>query len=88
MTDVAFEEVRVAINHDSDIVDARQKVRALAAQIGFSGCDQTLIATAISEIARNIVVYARRGEVSLGVVERGGMRGCRRPRPRAGYPGY
>jgi serine/threonine-protein kinase RsbT len=71
----ASEEVRVAINCDSDIVDARHKGRELAARIGFSGSDLTLIATAISEIARNIVVYARRGEVSLGVVERGGLQG-------------
>ena len=75
MTHESFEEIRVAINRDSDIVDARQKGRQLAAQIGFSGSDLTLLATAISEIARNIVVYARSGEVSLSVAERGGLRG-------------
>jgi serine/threonine-protein kinase RsbT len=75
VVDVPFEDVRVAINRDSDIVDARQKGRELAARIGLSGSDQTLLATAISEIARNIVVYAERGEVSLGVVERGGVPG-------------
>ena len=72
---MACEEVSVAINRDSDIVDARQKGRELAVQIGFSGSDLTLIATAISEIARNIVVYAQKGEISLGIIERGGKRG-------------
>jgi serine/threonine-protein kinase RsbT len=75
MAHMSSEEICVAITRDSDIVAARQKGRELAAQIGFVGSDLTLIATAISEIARNIVVYARRGEVSLGIVERGGQRG-------------
>lgn len=44
---------------------ARQTGRALAAQLGFSSADQTLIATAISEMARNILVYATSGEILL-----------------------
>lgn len=72
---MSSEGVRVAITHDSDIVDARQKARQMAAQIGFSSSDQTLIATAISEIARNIVVYAKRGEVLLAFAESSGKRG-------------
>ena len=39
--------------------------RALAGRVGFSGTDQVLIATAVSEIARNIVEYARGGEVLI-----------------------
>lgn len=58
-------EIRVAINSDQDIVGARQKGRTLAAELGFSSADATLIATAISELARNIVSYARRGEIRL-----------------------
>lgn len=58
-------EVRVAIQRESDIVLARQAGRQLAAQLGFSMTDQTLIATAISEVARNIVVYAQEGEIVL-----------------------
>jgi serine/threonine-protein kinase RsbT len=65
---VSVEEIRVAIKADQDIVLARQKGRALAAALGFSAVDATLIATAISELARNIVVYARRGEVTLQAV--------------------
>ena len=58
-------EIRVPINSDQDIVGARQKGRTLAAELGFSSADATLIATAISELARNIVSYARRGEIQL-----------------------
>src|SRR6185312_3892995 len=74
---MVYEEIRVPIDHDADVVSARQKGRALAAQIGFSGSDLTLIATAISEIARNIVVYAERGEITLDAVERDGKIGVR-----------
>lgn len=74
---MSSDHVRIAINGDSDIVDARQKGRELAARLGFSGSDLTLFATAISEIARNIVVYAQRGEVSVDLVERDGLRGIR-----------
>jgi serine/threonine-protein kinase RsbT len=50
---------------DADIVPARARGRALAGELGFSRTDATLVATAISEIARNIVVHAGRGEVEL-----------------------
>lgn len=58
-------EVCIPIESDLDIVTARQKGRELAAAHGFSGTEQTLIATAISEVARNIVSYADRGEILL-----------------------
>lgn len=59
------EEVQVAINSDQDIVLARQKGRTMATELGFSPGDATLIATAISELARNIVTYARKGKITL-----------------------
>ena len=68
-------ETHVEIAHEGDIVTARQKGRELAAATGLSRTEQTLIATAISELARNIVVYARRGEVVLAQVEQHGRRG-------------
>ena len=55
----------MAIKSDQDIVLARQKGRAMATELGFSSGDATLIATAISELARNIVSYARKGEIAL-----------------------
>jgi serine/threonine-protein kinase RsbT len=66
---VSAGEIRVAINSDQDIVSARQRGRAMATELGFSSGDATLIATAISELARNIVSYARRGEIMLSGVQ-------------------
>lgn len=62
-------DVRVPIRSDLDVVTARQKGRALAERIGFSGSDLTVIATAISEVARNIVSYAGNGEIVLQALE-------------------
>ena len=55
----------VPISSSADIVTARQRGRALAAALGFSGSDLTVIATAISELARNIIEYAATGEILL-----------------------
>jgi serine/threonine-protein kinase RsbT len=60
---------RVAIESDADIVTARQRGRAMASQLGFTSGDATIVATAISELARNIVLYARRGEIVVRPVE-------------------
>jgi anti-sigma regulatory factor (Ser/Thr protein kinase) len=59
------DEIRVPITSDSDMVPARAQGRALATKLGFSRTDATLIATAISEIARNIVVHVGNGEILL-----------------------
>ncbi len=69
------DEALVAIGHERDVVLARQKGRELAKIAGFGATEQTLIATAISEIARNIVVYAGKGEVLVRVVVDGARRG-------------
>lgn len=69
------EEIFVKISSDADIVNARRKGRELAGKVGFSSTDLTLIATAISELARNIVVHAERGEIVMRLLERGGQRG-------------
>jgi len=68
-------ELRIPVTADVDVVNARQKGRELAAQAGFSSGDQTVIAAAISEIARNILNYAKRGEVVLSVVTNGDRQG-------------
>ena len=68
-------ELCVSIERDMDIVTARQKGRELAAVTGFSSTDQTLIALAISEITRNIVSYAQRGNLTLSRMDEGGRRG-------------
>ena len=69
------EETVVPIKVDSDIVTARQLGRALASRVGFSSGEATLIATAISELSRNIVLYAKRGEIVVAAVENGSRRG-------------
>ena len=61
--------IRIVISTDGDIVVARQSGRELAAQIGCSSTDATLIATAISEVARNIVVHVGRGEILLRPIQ-------------------
>jgi serine/threonine-protein kinase RsbT len=61
-------EIRVSVATDTDVVVARQEGRKLAARAGFSATELTVIATAISEIARNIVKFAKRGEVTVSVV--------------------
>ena len=71
------DELRIAIESDLDVVTARQRARELAAGLDLTSTDQTLLATAISEVARNITTYAKRGEVILSVVRDGGREGIR-----------
>jgi serine/threonine-protein kinase RsbT len=65
----------IPIKADVDVVTARQRARALVSGLRFSTSELTLIATAISEVARNIVTYAGSGEIVLRVVQRGSRRG-------------
>ena len=60
---------------EADIVTARLIGRAMAQELGFSPGDATLIATAISELARNVVQYAREGEVRFSILSSGGRQG-------------
>lgn len=53
--------VIVEINDQKDIVLARQKVRDVAKNMGFRLADQTRLATAISELTRNVIQYAGKG---------------------------
>jgi serine/threonine-protein kinase RsbT len=69
---------RIAIESDADVVTARQRARALAVGLDMPSTDQTLLATAISEIARNITAYAGRGEILIDLVrDDNGRRGIR-----------
>ncbi len=71
---VAAESMVIAVVVSEDIVTARQAGRELAAELGFSLTDRTMISTAISEIARNITSYAGSGEIRLLVGDREGRR--------------
>lgn len=55
----------IDIKSEPDVIIARQEGRTLAQKIGFSPVDQARITTAISELARNIIVYGERGTVTL-----------------------
>jgi serine/threonine-protein kinase RsbT len=68
---------RVSINSDLDIVAARVEGRNLARTMGFGVIDQARIATAISELARNVVLYADAGQIILTPLEQDGKRGLR-----------
>jgi len=70
-------ETRIAIRSEVDIVTDRQKGRAMAVASDIAATDATLIATAISELARNIVLYANEGEVVLQLLENNGRRGIK-----------
>jgi serine/threonine-protein kinase RsbT len=67
--------ITVSIRSAADIVAARQKGRALASRFGFNGSDLTVIATAISELARNILEYAKTGEIRLSLAQKAGRNG-------------
>ena len=67
-------EIVVDIHNSDDIVAARKAGHRLALQLGFSLTDVTMIATAISEIARNITSYAGRGAVRITVADREGRK--------------
>jgi serine/threonine-protein kinase RsbT len=69
------DEVQVRVDSDADIVVARQRGRDLAVRMGFSPGNATLIATAISELARNILLYAGVGEIGLGREDQNGHHG-------------
>jgi serine/threonine-protein kinase RsbT len=63
------DDITIRIHGDPDIVEARKQVRQLASQLNFSRTDATLIATAVSEIARNIVRFAGDGLIVMGLID-------------------
>lgn len=71
---VAADDLVIAVNVSNDIVTARQAGLELASKLGFSLSDRTMIATAISEVARNITSYAGTGEIRLAIADREGRR--------------
>jgi serine/threonine-protein kinase RsbT len=68
---------KLPVASDSDVVNVRQRVRALAVEAGFSLVDQTKVVTAASELARNTVVHGRGGMVELELLVDGARRGVR-----------
>jgi serine/threonine-protein kinase RsbT len=60
-------ELRVAVNTEFDIVPARSSARALCRELGFPEFDQVKVATVVSELARNMVQYAGKGDLIIRV---------------------
>ncbi|MDQ3753056.1 MAG: ATP-binding protein [Actinomycetota bacterium] len=71
------DEILVAISSDRDIVLARQTGRSMATELGLSKSEATLLATAISEVARNIVQYVGDGQILLCIVNGSGTDGIK-----------
>lgn len=65
----------ISIQSDLDIVAARMAARDMAKVMGFGAIDQARIATAISELARNIYLYAGEGSVTVREVQQGTRKG-------------
>ena len=57
----------LAITYENDVVLARQHARFIAERLGFDVQDQTRLATAVSEVARNAFIYAGRGQVEFQI---------------------
>ena len=57
----------IALKNEQDIVAARQRTRLVAAQLGFDEYEQSRITTAVSEIARNALMYGRGGTIDFQV---------------------
>ena len=72
---IAEGETTVAVMSDRDILTARHQGRALVSHLGFSSAEATLVATAVSELARNILLYAKEGEIVLKPLEDNGRQG-------------
>jgi serine/threonine-protein kinase RsbT len=68
---------RHSIAADTDVVLTRQAGRRLAEELGFSAAEATMVATAISEVARNILSYAGEGVVIIEPTVEDGRRGLR-----------
>ncbi|MGA2763672.1 MAG: ATP-binding SpoIIE family protein phosphatase [Spirochaetia bacterium] len=73
--DAAENNLHLAITSDEDILSARTQIRAAAIRLGFPTTDMVRIVTAVSELARNILLYAGRGELSLELISENGRQG-------------
>lgn len=72
---IAPEEKRVGISKEIDVAKAVSEARRLAETAGFGETQQYMIATAVSELARNIFLYAVKGNIHIKLIERNTQRG-------------
>jgi serine/threonine-protein kinase RsbT len=64
-------DILVPIRSEADVATARQRGRSLAAELNFSSAEAIIVAAVVSELARNIVTHATRGEIRLQVIDGG-----------------
>lgn len=67
--------ILINISSEEDIIVARQKVKEFASEIGFQNMDTIIIATAVSEVTRNVILYAKKGTVEISCIEKSGKEG-------------
>lgn len=72
---MSSQAIETTIRSDLDIVTARSLVREVAKKQGFIPIDQARLATAVSELARNVFLYAKTGEVTIQPIEQDGRKG-------------
>lgn len=68
-------EIKITIASVSDIIIAREKGRHIGNNLGFNITDLTIITTVISEVARNIILFAKEGEIILSTVQQDNQKG-------------
>lgn len=75
MLQASNDDTVMQMRSDVDVLKARKYGKELAASLQFSNSERTIIATAISEIARNTVLYAKSGCMHLKLIRNGTRRG-------------
>ncbi len=68
-------EISLIVDSELDIVNAREKTKWLAKEIGFQGSELTVLSTLISELVRKVVAFNSKGNVTIQTLERGTKRG-------------
>lgn len=67
----------VQIENNMDLVKARQTIRAIALELDYGIVNQTKLVTAVSELTRNVLLYAGKGEINIELIEAGTKKGLR-----------
>ena len=67
----------IHIENDMDLVTARQSVRKIAKNLNFNIVNQTKLITAVSELTRNVLAYAGKGEIIIELIETDIKKGLR-----------
>jgi len=67
----------VQIENNMDLVKARQTIRTIALDLNYGIVNQTKLVTAVSELTRNVLLYARKGEIKIELIETGTKKGLR-----------